>query len=110
MFARGRCVWLGFDQVRRLELTPPESMLDLLWAPARLTDSRGNDAHVFLPALYCGSHAEPADPLRLGRLTEWRDAAGIAARGAGQKVLLSVSGGTEREWSLLDVRTLEVAP
>ena len=109
VFARGRCLWLGLEQVRRLELQTPGSLLDLVWAPARLTDARGNDAHVTLPALYCGSHAESVEPLRLGRITEWRDA-GAGARGVGQKVLLSESAGAEQEWSLLDVRTLEVAP
>jgi type VI secretion system protein ImpE len=108
VFARGRCVWLGLDQLRRLELQPPASLLDLLWAPARLLDARGNDAHVYLPALYCGTHAESADPLRLGRVTEWRDV-GAGARGVGQKVLLTLGAGGEQEWSLLDVRTLEVA-
>jgi type VI secretion system protein ImpE len=110
VFARGRCLWLALQQVRRLELQPPASLLDLLWAPARLSDARGNDAHVYLPALYCGTHAESADPLRLGRITEWRDAGSAGARGVGQKVLLTSSAGAEREWSLLDVRTLEVAP
>lgn len=109
VFARGRCVWVDLAHVRRLELAPPASLLDLLWAPARLSDARGNDAHVYLPALYCGSHAETADPLRLGRITEWRDAAGAGVRGVGQKVLLTQSAGAEQEWSVLDVRTLEVS-
>jgi type VI secretion system protein ImpE len=108
VFARGRCLWLGLDRVRRLELQPPASLLDLLWAPARLLDARGNDAHVYLPTLYCGTHAEVADRLRLGRVTEWRDASGVGARGVGQRVLLTVGAGAEQEWSLLDVRTLEV--
>jgi protein involved in temperature-dependent protein secretion len=43
-----------------------------------------------------------------GRMTEWRDESGIAARGVGQKVWLTASGADEQEWSLLDVRALEV--
>jgi type VI secretion system protein ImpE len=108
VFAQGRCLWLGFEQIRRLELSPPESILDLLWAPARLLDARGNEANVFLPALYAGTQADSDDRLRLGRMTEWRDESGIAARGVGQKVWLTASGADEQEWSLLDVRALEV--
>ncbi len=52
--------------------------------------------------------ADPDDRLRLGRVTEWRDESGIAARGVGQKVWLTASGASEQEWSLLDVRSLEV--
>lgn len=109
LLVQGRCLWLGFDQLRSLELAPPESMLDLLWAPARLIDTRGNEANVTIPTLYTGSHAEPDDRLRLGRLTEWRDALGVAARGVGQKVLLGVGAEGEDEWSLLDLRSLEIA-
>jgi type VI secretion system protein ImpE len=110
VFAQGRCLWLPFDQIRRLEIEPPQSLLDLLWTPARLLDARGNDANVTLPALYAGSHADADDRLRLGRVTEWRDAAGVAARGVGQKVLLTAGVEGEDEWSLLDVRTLEITP
>jgi type VI secretion system protein ImpE len=109
LLVQGRCLWLGFEQIRRLELAPPESLLDLLWAPARLVDTRGNEANVYLPALYSGSHTESDDRLRLGRVTEWRDAQGVAARGVGQKVLLTANAEGESEWSLLDVRTLEIA-
>lgn len=109
VFAQGRCLWLPFDQIRRLEIEPPQSILDLLWAPARLVDARGNDANVTVPALYAGSHADADDRLRLGRVTEWRDAASVAARGIGQKVLLTAGAEGEAEWSLLDVRTLEIA-
>jgi type VI secretion system protein ImpE len=110
VFAQGRCMWLPFDQIRRLEIEPPQSMLDLLWTPARLVDARGNDANVTLPALYAGTHADGNDLLRLGRVTEWRDAAGVAARSVGQKVLLTAGASGEEEWSLLDVRVLEIAP
>jgi type VI secretion system protein ImpE len=108
VYAQGRCLWLSFEQVRRLEIPQPEGLLDLVFAPARLLDRRGNEAMVFLPALYAGSHEQSDDRLRLGRMTEWLELAGLGARGVGQKVLLAVHGESEEECALLDVRTLEV--
>jgi len=108
VFAQGRCLWLSFEQLRRLEIDAPRSLLDLVWAPARLWDARGNESLVHLPTLYAGTHEEQDDRLRLGRVTEWAERAGVM-RGIGQKVLLTAAGDREDEWSLLDVRSLEVA-
>jgi type VI secretion system protein ImpE len=108
VYAAGRCLWLDLSQVRRLEIPKPESILDLLWTPAKLLDARGNDANVHVPALYAGSHATSDDALRLGRRTEWIDAPGGLQRGVGQKVLLTVQGEADADHGLLDVRALEV--
>ena len=109
VFARGQCVWLSLDQVRRLEVQQPVSLLDLLWPSARLLDARGNDAVVHLPALYAGSHAHADDAHRAGRVTSWEEIPGLgAARGAGQKIWLAVRGDEESECALLDVRSLVV--
>jgi type VI secretion system protein ImpE len=108
VYAQGRCLWLSFEQVRRLEIPEPEGLLDLVFPPARLLDRRGNEAMVFLPALYAGSHEQSDDRLRLGRMTEWVEVPGLGGRGVGQKVLLAVHGESDEECGLLDVRTLEV--
>jgi len=109
VFAQGNCLWLSLEQVRRLELQKPETLVDLLWPRAKLLDARGNDAIVHLPALYAGSHAHPDGAQRTGRSTSWEEVPGVGAvRGAGQKVLLAVRGGDERECALLDVRSLTV--
>jgi len=108
VFAQGRCLWLSFEQIRRLEIPEPRGLLDLLYPSARLLDRRGNEAIVFLPALYAGSHEQSDDRLRLGRVTEWSEVPGLGARGVGQKVLLAIHGGSEEECGLLDARILEV--
>lgn len=108
LFAQGRCLWLSFRQIRRLEIGKPEGMLDLLWLPALLSDSRGNEAHVHLPTQYAGTQLEADDRLRLGRSTEWREELGIGARGIGQKVWLTARADGEEEHGLVDVRRLEV--
>ncbi len=109
LFAQGRCLWLSFRQIRRLEIAKPEGMLDLLWLPALLSDARGNQAHVHLPTLYVGTPLEADDLLRLGRGTEWREEPGIGARGIGQKVWLTARADGEEEHGLVDVRQLEVS-
>jgi type VI secretion system protein ImpE len=109
VFAQGRCLWLSFEQLKRLEIPKPEGLLDLIFAPARLHDRRGHEALVHLPVLYAGTHEQEDGPLRLGRVTEWSEMAGVGLRGVGQKVLLTVQGGAERECGLLDLRALEVA-
>jgi len=108
VYAGGRYLWLPLERVRTLELAAPERMLDLLWPSARLEETSGAEANVHLPALYAGSHAADDERLRLGRMTDWRDAGGAAFRGVGQKVLLARRGGEERERGLLEIRTLEL--
>ncbi len=109
VFAHGHCLWLSLEQVRRLEVQKPETLIDLLWPRAKLLDARGNDAIVHLPALYAGSHAHADGAHRTGRATSWEEVPGVGAvRGAGQKLLLAVRGGDERECALLEVRSLVV--
>jgi type VI secretion system protein ImpE len=108
IFAAGRCLWLDLSQVRRLEIPQPESLLDLLYAPAKLVDARGHEAHVVLPALYAGTQSAADGALRLGRRTEWLDLPGGIARGVGQKVWLAARADGDVELGLLDVRSLEV--
>jgi type VI secretion system protein ImpE len=106
VFAGGRYLWLPFADLRWLEVKPPKTLLDLVWVPAELEDRRGSQAHVHLPVLYAGSHEHPDEAIRLGRRTEWADSP-TGARGAGQRVLLTVSGEAERETALLSLRRLD---
>lgn len=107
VYTGGRYVWLPFERVRRLTLQAPKSHVDLLWTPAELVDTDDRTVNVYIPVLYAGSHAHPDETVRLGRATEWIDCGGIGMRGAGQRVLYSMSGETERETPLLELRTLE---
>jgi type VI secretion system protein ImpE len=109
VYAGGNYLWLPLQHVRRLEIPPPAHQLDLLWAPATLVDVNGNEAAVHLPALYEGSHLAEDARIRLGRMTDWVDRAGLGFRGLGQKVLLADSGRAEgaRELGLLELRTFE---
>jgi type VI secretion system protein ImpE len=108
VYAGGRCLWMPLERVRKLEISEPKHQLDLLWARAELEDTNGDQASVYLPALYEGSFEHESEVVRLGRSTEWIDCDSVAYRGAGQKVLFAMHGEEERETGLLDVRTLEI--
>jgi type VI secretion system protein ImpE len=109
VFAAGRYLWLPFEHVRRLELTAPAQLVDLLWPSAVLEDATGREAHVHLPALYVGSAEAEDDHARVGALTQWTLQAGLC-RGLGQRTLRVEGAGEAREVGLLAVRRLELWP
>jgi type VI secretion system protein ImpE len=105
--AGGRYLWVPLANVSSLEIEPPVNPTDLVWAPAKLIDTSGNEASVYLPATYPGSH-EGDDLLRLGRTTAFEDAGPRGSRGQGQHLLLAYRGDEEREIPLLELRHLEI--
>jgi len=109
-FAGGRYLWLPFESIRSIELTPPKRTLDLLWAPARLETDTGLQASVFVPVLYQGSSAHPEAAVRLGRSTQWTDTGEDIYRGAGQRVFRSQHAGAQTEWPLLEIRSWTHGP
>jgi type VI secretion system protein ImpE len=99
-------VWVPWAQIQELEVQVPAHPRDLLWTPARLVLTDGQQRRCYLPVLYPGSHAASEDTLKLGRLTDWLvpDNDG-PVRGVGQHLL--VAG--DAELGLLEVRTFESA-
>lgn len=82
-------VWLPWDQVKELEIAAPERPRDLIWLPARIVLSNDVQQRGYLPTLYCGSHEHTDDRIKLGRLTDWQQAEGGPAVGAGLHTLLA---------------------
>jgi type VI secretion system protein ImpE len=110
IFAGGRYVLVPFDHLRRVEISEPKHVLDLLWAPAKILDADGTEADVHLPALYAGTHEAGSEAIRLGRGTEWYES-GSTVRGRGQKVLSLTGGGAaEDDRALLAIRELTILP
>ena len=109
LFVGGRYVWIPFERIERLTLTPPKNALDLLWLPAQLEDVSGTSSSVYVPALYEGSHAGFDEGVRLGRKTLWIDQGADIHRGVGQRMLLAASGEEEREVPILELRSLVAA-
>lgn len=68
---KGSYVWMPLEQLRRIEVTPPKKLRDLLWPGAVVEADDGTTGDVFLFALYAGSGSHADDKVRLGRMTEW---------------------------------------
>jgi type VI secretion system protein ImpE len=81
-------VWVPFEQIRRLEVDPPERPRDLVWAPVRLVLDDDSQRRGYVPALYCDSHRQADDQIRLGRLTDWQSTAEGPTRGVGLRTFL----------------------
>jgi type VI secretion system protein ImpE len=107
VYAGGRYIWMPVTSVRKLELVPPTTALDLLWRQAKLHDAAGDVADVHLPVLYPPSYAHENEAVKLGRLTDWAER-GPLYTGIGQHVFLAVRGGERYEESILGFETFEV--
>jgi type VI secretion system protein ImpE len=69
---RDKYTWLPFEQIKRLEITAPKRLRDLLWAPAIVETTDRTMGEVYVPALYESTSAHPNNQLKLGRMTDWR--------------------------------------
>jgi type VI secretion system protein ImpE len=94
--------WVGWDEVQFLDVVPPRSLLDLLWAPARLGLSAGVIGAVALPGLYPGTCRHPDELVRLGRRNDWIDLGAGLFQGAGPKVF-AVGGESKALLELQDL-------
>lgn len=97
-------VWLPFEQIRRIQISPPKKLRDLIWIPANLESHSGPIGEVFLPVLYSGSSAHSDDQVRLGRMTDWKDVGEGLALGVGQRLFLV----DDEERAMLEVREIEI--
>lgn len=84
----GKYFWIPAERVELIEFHAPERPRDLLWRRARMEVRNGPDGDVFLPAIYPGLPAGAAEPLRLGRATEWSEDAEAPVCGRGQRCFL----------------------
>ena len=67
-------IWLPIEQVERIEFTAPKSLRDLFWIQAKVETTGGTNGEMFFPALYANTFKSDNDQVRLGRMTDWRDA------------------------------------
>lgn len=99
-------VWVPWSQVRELVVEKPTHPRDLLWTPARLILSDGDERRAYLPTLYPGTGTAANDQLKLGRMTDWLVPDGEGPiRGVGQHLL--VAG--DKDFGLLEVRKFVAA-
>lgn len=109
VFAGGQYMWLPFDQLQSLTMEPPKRLRDTLWAPAIVRPGASFQSmemgEALLPIIAPLTWQEDDGPLRLGRITEWREAATGEEVPVGQKLLL-VDG---EEFPILEIRELVIA-
>jgi type VI secretion system protein ImpE len=79
-------VWVPLEQVEKIEFQPPKSLRDLFWIQAQLETSNGTNGEVMIPSLYVNSNKNQNDQVRLGRMTDWRDAGEDIYVGEGLKL------------------------
>ena len=88
LIVKDKYAWLPFEQIRKMEVTSPSMLRDLVWARAKVEALDGTVGDVYLPALYEGTSRNADDQIRLGRLTQWLALSDELARGAGLKTTL----------------------
>jgi type VI secretion system protein ImpE len=98
----GKYYWVPVSRLMRIEIDKPADLRDFVWAPATLTLENGAANVALIPTRYPGTERETDAALRLARATDWREQAGGAWHGVGQRVLTT----DEAEIALLDVRVL----
>ncbi len=101
----GGYYWVAWEDVRFLDVAPPASVRDLLWAPARVALAQGPIGWAHLPTLYPGSAAIPG-AVALGRATDWREVGSDLALGLGLKLALA----GERSLTLFELRDIQFHP
>jgi type VI secretion system protein ImpE len=88
VMAHGDYYWVPLERVDSLGINAPKFPRDLLWLPAKLAVREGPAGDVFLPVLYPGSHEHPDSQIKLGRATDWKQAAGGPVLGVGLRTFL----------------------
>jgi type VI secretion system protein ImpE len=86
--SNGKYYWIPMDRVELIEFRQPRRARDLLWRQAHMVVRDGPDGEVFLPTLYPGTHTDPDDRVRLGRVTDWKRSDGGLVRGLGLRTFL----------------------
>lgn len=95
--------WLPFEQIERVKFEPAKSLRDMFWRQAEVEMTNGTKGEMFFPALYVESFKNESDEVRLGKVTDWREAGGDIFIGAGVR-LFQFEGGYK---PLTEIETIE---
>ncbi|MGC2236688.1 MAG: type VI secretion system accessory protein TagJ [Pyrinomonadaceae bacterium] len=79
-------VWIPFEQIVKIKLGEMKSLRDLFWIQAEVETDNGTNGEMFIPALYANSWKSDDDMVRLGRMTDWRDAGSEIFIGEGMRM------------------------
>lgn len=97
-------VWVPFEQIVKIEFTEPKSLRDLFWIQAKLETLNGTNGEVLIPSLYAGSYKNSNDQVRLGRMTDWREAGSDIYVGEGLKLFFVEGEGKP----ILEIKEIEM--
>lgn len=100
----GKYYWIPFDRISKILIEPPSDLRHLVWIPAQAIWVTGGQSALHIPVRYPGTEQSTDDRLRLSRLTDWNEMSAGEFRGLGQRMLAA----GERDFSLLEVRTIEL--
>ncbi|MGB0911713.1 MAG: type VI secretion system accessory protein TagJ [Nitrospirales bacterium] len=95
--------WVPFEQIKRLSVSTPKYLRDLIWLQADIEGVDGPIGPVFIPVLYVNSANSGNDQVRLGRMTQWESPGAGVTVGVGQRVFLN--DGQDR--GMLEVHEIE---
>jgi type VI secretion system protein ImpE len=95
-----RYIWIPFENIIEVVISPPKTLFDLLWTKALVTDREGLTLNCFLPVLYPDSFLHEDDRVKLGRMTDWISLGGPFSKGMGQHVFETDGD----ELSILEIR------
>jgi type VI secretion system protein ImpE len=91
LIVKDKYVWLPFEQIKSIQITPPRQLRDMIWANARIEALDGTIGEVYMPSLYAGTAQSTDDNIRLGRMTDFQRINDDLYRGVGLR-LFKVDG------------------
>lgn len=97
-------VWVPFEQIVKVTFNEPKSLRDLFWIQGTLETLNGTNGDVMIPSLYAGSYKNSNDQVRLGRMTDWREAGSDIFIGEGLKLFWA--DGADKP--ILEVKEIEM--
>ncbi len=80
--------WVPFEQIKRIVISAPKYLRDLIWLHADMEGVNGPIGPAFIPVLYVNSANSDNDQVRLGRMTQWESLEGRVTLGLGQRLFL----------------------
>jgi type VI secretion system protein ImpE len=100
----GKYYWVPICRIKKLEISKPSDLRDLVWTPAQFQWTNGGQVLGHIPCRYPNTEASTDDALRLSRKTEWSEPAPGYNLGLGQRVLATESA----DYPLLECREIEL--
>ncbi len=85
----GKYYWIPMESVRRLSLSEPADLRDLVWTPAEFTWTNEGKSVGFVPTRYPGITPESEPGYAMARKTDWIDLGGEFFIGKGQRMFSS---------------------